>query len=92
MELNEVVVWNGAAEEENFIGRDSRRFSIRLTSPDSNTDPTLVNRVSANWLTLKADERDDDNPPSPQITLIETGPDTGVFLSTSEVTIMSDFD
>ncbi len=78
-------IWNSDREEDNFVGHDSRRFYIRLTNPIASSIVKLKNgtrSVEAAWFTTYANGKIlDDNQGSPQVTLLEHGHNTGVFVS-----------
>jgi outer membrane protein OmpA-like peptidoglycan-associated protein len=78
---------NGAAENNNFVGSDKRKFHFRVT------DPTAVgNRVSLNWKTLTAGQVNDDAPASQVLSLDEVTPGTKVFVSKAIMLVTDDTD
>lgn len=64
---------NNLAENDNFVGADSRKFHIRVRGPALNLP------VQVNWKTLKSDSKDDDAPASQALTLVASG--TNIFIS-----------
>ncbi len=81
---------------ENFIGRDSRRFYFRIQNPSANSDPAVTEEIplgSFDWYTLKSDGTDDDRPRNnASLSLIETGANTGVFLSPAVMCVVDTID
>ncbi|MCH7814895.1 MAG: hypothetical protein IID40_12845, partial [Planctomycetes bacterium] len=70
------AVLNGAAENANFVGSDSRRFYFRVQDPSATTAS-----VDINWKTLDRTRADEDAPASMVLTLLETAADSKVFVS-----------
>ncbi|MCP4250645.1 MAG: hypothetical protein GY778_26690 [bacterium] len=70
------AVLNGAAENANLVGSDSRRFYFRVRDPNATTSS-----VDVNWKTLDQARADDDAPASMVLTLLETAPNSKVFVS-----------
>lgn len=85
-----------AGNPENFVARDSRAFYLRIKDPARNTNPAVPEEIplsAVEWFTVKADGTDDDHPPTnSSISLIETGPNTGVFLSGALMLVASKID
>jgi outer membrane protein OmpA-like peptidoglycan-associated protein len=79
-------VKNNAAENDNFVGSDKRKFHIRIH------DPAAVAPVQVNWKTLHADNSDDDAPASQVLTLIETPPGSKVFISKGIMLVTDNID
>jgi outer membrane protein OmpA-like peptidoglycan-associated protein len=69
------TVFNEAAEPNNFAGADSRRFHLRVN------DPTKSGHVDVEWRTLSESEQDLDPPASKTVSLVETAPSSGIFIS-----------
>jgi hypothetical protein len=84
---------NGAAntlydeqdDPNNFVGRDSHRFYYWLNDPAANTDNGKIEEIplaNLQWYTRKPDKvTDEDHPANAGITLTETLPGSGVFVS-----------
>lgn len=66
---------NGIADNNNFISLDSRKFHFRVRDSGASGEVTL------RWRTVFEDGSDDDAPLSQDISLLETGSGTGVFIS-----------
>ena len=66
---------NGVADGNNFISLDSRKFHFRVR------DPGASGEIKVRWRTIHQDGTDDDAPASQDLTLLETGTGTGVFIS-----------
>ena len=75
-----------------FIDRDPDRFYVRVVDPTKNASPTEVDVISSDTVSIgtimppflsssKSDTRD----PAHPIWLVETGPNTGVFVSESQL-------
>jgi outer membrane protein OmpA-like peptidoglycan-associated protein/peptidoglycan hydrolase-like protein with peptidoglycan-binding domain len=78
---------NNAADANNFIGSDKRKFHLRVS------DPTAAGtRVSLNWKTLTAGGGDDDAPASQVLTLTELTPGSKVFVSKAVMLVTDDTD
>lgn len=68
--------FNEEQEANNFVGADSRRFFFRVR------DPSASQRTSIQWWAVFANGADfTDTPSSRQLTLLETAPGSGIFLS-----------
>ena len=81
------TVKNDAADNNNFIGSDQRKFHFRVS------DPTAAGtRVSLNWKTLTAGGGDDDAPASQVLTLTELTPGSKVFVSKAVMLVTDDTD
>jgi subtilisin family serine protease/outer membrane protein OmpA-like peptidoglycan-associated protein len=78
---------NGAAEADNFVGSDLRRFYIRVR--DSKATGSTV---TAQWKTLTAGGADDDAPASQDIRLTETSAGSKVFVSKALMLVTDDAD
>jgi|GEM_PF-3149038 len=76
---------NDAAEAKNFIGADSRRFYLRVK------DAGAHGRIQVAWRTLKKDGTVFHAPADQNITLLETGANTGIFGSRALI-LVSDRD
>jgi len=70
------AVRNGPAELDNFVGSDSRRFYFRVRDPAATTS-----NVSIQWKTLTGARADDDAPASMALDLLETAPNSHVYVS-----------
>lgn len=72
-----------SANTDNFIGRDSRRFYYQLTDAARNTSAGTAEEYALEWFTTEADGVTNQDFPATNrtVTLTETGPDTGVFVS-----------
>jgi hypothetical protein len=79
-------VRNAAAENQNFVGDDVRRFYFRVR------DPAAGASVTINWKTLKSDKSDDDAPASQALTLVETRAGSRVFVSRAVMLVTDDTD
>jgi len=80
---------NAAAENQNFIGSDSRHFFFRLR------DASRAGTATFRWRTLFANDAADDAPAPPEsqdLTLTETAPGSGVFLSRAVFLVTDDVD
>lgn len=68
---------------DNFIGRDSRRFYYRLTDAARNANAATAEEYALEWYTTEADGVTNQDFPATNrtVTLTETGPNTGVFVS-----------
>ena len=67
------------ADPDNFIEQDPSRFYISVSDPAANTDPASAERIQVALAVLNADATVRDN--ASNIDLLESGPNTGVFLS-----------
>ena len=97
--VNNPVVKNGNDEASNFVGSDSRRFYIRIVDPSAIGDPTIVQKVTANWFTqIPGGSRDDDGNLQGQpagidtVTLTETAAGSGIFVSKALMLVSDDVD
>ena len=79
-------VKNAAAEAQNFIGDDTRRFYFRVK------DAAAGSSITLNWKTLKADKSDDDAPASQALTLAETRAGSKVYASRAVMLVTDDTD
>ena len=79
-------VYNEAGEASNFVDRDPDRFYVRVTDPTANRSATEVDVVTS---TIGADSPEGSDDPTP-IVLTETGVDTGVFESPSQLLVTRD--
>ena len=68
---------------DTFIDRDSERFYIRVIDPSRNLDPAAVEDFLLTIGTTLSTGAVYDN--KTEIRLVETGPDTGVFVSKSQL-------
>lgn len=89
---------NGAAAIDNFVGHDSRRFYFRVTNPAAVHNKDIVEDISASDFTWHTDTTEDgvdiidDMPANAGLTLRETGPGTGVFVSKPVMLVTDDVD
>jgi hypothetical protein len=67
---------NGAADADNFISLDARKFVIFVKDSGA-----TGNEVTARWKTLKRTRADDDAPTVQTITLTRTSPNSKLFVS-----------
>jgi len=70
------AVLNGQAENAHFVGSDSRRFYFRVRDPNATTS-----NVTIQWKTLTDSRADDDAPASMDLDLLETAPNSHVYVS-----------
>ncbi len=75
---------NSARPKPNFIDLDRDRFKVRVTDPKANTNPNAANTV----LVKVSTDSDNGN----QITLTETGINTGIFVSKTLMLMSNDVD
>ncbi len=68
-----------------FIERDPDRFHVRVADPRANANPAIVETVPVMISTLGSPDDD-----ATEITLEETGPNTGVFESESQLLMSAD--
>ncbi|MEN2786471.1 peptidoglycan-binding domain-containing protein [Sphingomonas qilianensis] len=80
-------VRNAAAETDNFVGLDIRRFYIRVRDPLAGGST-----VTASWRTLKANGSTDDAPASLAVTLTQTAPGSHVFVSKALMIVSNNTD
>lgn len=80
-------VRNNAAETDNFVGLDRRRFYIRVTDPGA-----TAATVTARWHSLNAARRADDAPATRSVTLTETAPGSHVYVSRALMLVSDDTD
>ncbi|MCP3140538.1 PKD domain-containing protein [Pyxidicoccus xibeiensis] len=88
-----VYVRNHVSPGQHFIDRDPARFYVRVTDPSANHDPGAVETVEARLGTLDSVPSSlaggyTDSPD--MLALRETGPDTGVFVSASQLLTTND--
>ncbi|HET9179992.1 MAG TPA: OmpA family protein [Terriglobia bacterium] len=80
-------VRNNAAENDNFVGADKRKFHFRVS------DPTAAGtQISLNWKTLTAGQGNDDAPAVQSLTLVELAPGSKVFVSKAVMLVTDDTD
>src|SRR5262249_13527801 len=77
--FNANALLNGNTDATNFIGRDTNRFYIRVQYPAGNKNAAVREQITINWWTKHLHCPEDTAFPS--LKLIETGPDTGTFMS-----------
>lgn len=77
-----------AHADRNFVERDLRRFYIRVTDPEANADPVAVDQVTARIGTIDGGGGIDDD--LTDAVLTETGVNTGVFVSRSQLLTTED--
>jgi hypothetical protein len=87
-----LAVRNGQPEADNFVGSDSRRFYIRVADAMRNADPNVAEQFTVEWYTQTVAHAADDRPADARITLVETGPNTGVFCSRGVMLVATDLD
>jgi hypothetical protein len=80
-------VLNGNDESANFVGRDSRRFYLRVCDPSATSQT-----VTAHWFTQKAGGSDDDHPATDTVTLTETAAGSGIFVSKALMLVTDEVD
>ncbi len=82
------------ANPENFIGRDSRRFYYQLTDAARNTNAATAEEYPLEWFTTEADGVTNMDFPATNrnLTLTETGPNTGVFVSQAVMVVADQID
>jgi hypothetical protein len=73
---------------DNFIDRDPRRFYVRLVDPRRNADPNVVDSYTLSIGTHLANGAEDDD--QTLIRLVETGVNTGVFVSRAQLLMSPD--
>ncbi|MGH7452721.1 MAG: hypothetical protein ACRENG_15345 [bacterium] len=83
-------VLNGATTTDNFIDLDPERFFVRVTDPAKNTNPNAADKITTKIGTLLAGGGDDDD--LTEIELFETGNNTGIFDSKSQLLMSTDLD
>jgi outer membrane protein OmpA-like peptidoglycan-associated protein len=71
------LLFNDAAEANNFAGADSRKFHLRVRDMASRN----AGHVNVDWRTLDASTADLDNPLNNFISLVENPANSGVFIS-----------
>ncbi|MDZ7290072.1 MAG: Ig-like domain-containing protein [candidate division KSB1 bacterium] len=89
----QVARWDNAYDQfmqvsDNFIDFDPERFFVRVTDLSKNTAPEAVDKVTTKIGTLTANGDLDDNPT--EIELFETGNNTGIFDSKSQLLMSED--
>ncbi len=67
----------------NFAARDGRRFTVQVTDPRRNTNAGTVQTITASLGTLDGAAAVDDN--QTNVTLTETGVNTGIFRSVPQL-------
>jgi len=80
-------VKNAAAEADNFIGADARRFYFLVEDPMCN-----ASSVQVNWWTLRSNKSHDDAPGSQVLSLLETRGGSKVFASKAVMLVTNDTD
>ena len=80
------TVVNNADEANNFVGADSRRFFFRLRDASQ----AGQNSVPLEWRTVRENGDDFFTPARPTVTLVESPPGSGLFLSRG-VMLVTDF-
>ncbi len=91
-------VLNGTTEATNFVGSDTRRFYLRIYDPADNKNPAVAETITVDWYTQTSTGSDDDHPGysgedgDDTITLTETGPNTGVFVSKGLMLVADNID
>lgn len=78
---------NAAAESDNFVGSDKRRFYFRVRDPLANSS-----QLTMDWKTLNKSRADDDAPASLALTLIEHPSGSKVFVSKAVTLVTDDTD
>lgn len=78
---------NGAPEDSNFVGSDSRRFYFRVRDPAAAGSTVIVQ-----WRTLLANGSPDDAPANAQLTLTQTAAGSHVFVSRAVMLVCNDLD
>ncbi|MEZ4706875.1 MAG: peptidoglycan-binding protein [Caldilineaceae bacterium] len=78
---------NNAAEANNFVGADRRRFHLRVRDASVTTGS-----LSINWKTLRSNRTDLDAPASQLLTLPETGAGARLFISRGVMLVTDDTD
>ena len=79
---------NNQAERDNFVGLERRRFYFRVRDPAA-----TAARITADWLTLRADRTtNDDAPASRAITLTQTRAGSHVFVSKAVMLVTDETD
>ncbi len=79
---------NNISPTDNFIDLDPEKFFVRVTDPSKNLDAGVAEEITAKIGTLFASGANDDVPT--EITLFETGTNTGVFDSKSQLLMSVD--
>jgi hypothetical protein len=88
-----IYVRNHVSPGQHFIDKDPARFYVRVTDPSANHDPGVAETVEARLGTLDSVPSGlaggyTDSPDT--LVLEETGPDTGVFVSASQLLTTND--
>ncbi|WP_163994776.1 PKD domain-containing protein [Pyxidicoccus caerfyrddinensis] len=82
-----------SANPDNFVGRDSRRFYYQLTDAARNTNAATAEEYALEWFTTEADGvTNQDAPATKTLTLTETGPNTGIFVSQAVMVVADQID
>lgn len=84
---NAAAVRNGAAEADNFVGSDMRRFYLRVRDTGA-----AGSTVIATWRTLDALGAADDQPFDSQVTLTETAAGSKIYVSRALMLVADDVD
>lgn len=79
---------NEGTTADNFIDLDPERFFVQVTDPTKDTDPNATDKIMAKIGTLFASGAEDDD--LTEIELFETGNNTGVFDSESQLLVTPD--
>jgi len=81
------TLYNEQDDRNNFIGRDTQRFFVRINDPAANLDPNAAEEIPSaqfSWYTVQKDGKTDvDHPANSTMVLSETGLNTGIFASPS---------
>jgi hypothetical protein len=89
---------NLPTEAGNFIGQDSKRFYFRVTNPKAVKNPAIIEDISSatfSWYTdtvVNGVDVIDDKPAISGLTLRETAPGSGVFVSRAVMLVTDDSD
>jgi len=78
---------NGPAETDHFVGRDTRRFYIRVRDPAA-----TGTWIDVQWRTLTASRANDDAPATSTLTLQQTARGSGVYVSRAVMLVNTDID
>jgi hypothetical protein len=85
------LVRNGAAEADNFIGSDRRRFYIKVHGPRLD-GAALPGSIQVDWFTTKPDGSDDDHPANGLLTLEQTAPGSNAYISKAVMLVTDETD
>jgi GT2 family glycosyltransferase len=77
---------NGVSESANFVGSDSRAFRFRVRDAAAHASVTI------GWNTVFDSGGNDDAPANANLTLLETAPNSGVFVSRNVMLVSDDDD